>query len=85
MKNITLYGRWGCHKTQHYMRVLKSWGLGFTFKDVIENEEYATELRSLYQTGRLNFPTLMIKDKKLRNPSDEELKKWLIKKDLLSK
>lgn len=52
----------------------------FTFFDVEENEDYAEMLRNLYENRRLNFPTIMIKDKKLRNPDDNELLKWLEKK-----
>lgn len=49
----------------------------FTFFDV---EDYAEELRNLYENRRLNFPTIMIKGKKLGNPNDNELLKWLSKK-----
>ncbi len=78
-EDIRVYGAARCHKTQYYLNFLKERNLAFTFLDVEKNEAFANELRSLYQTGRLNFPTLMIKDKKLRNPRDEDLKKWLDK------
>ncbi len=77
--NIRVYGAARCHKTQYYLNFLKERKVAFTFLDVEKQEAFATELRSLYQTGRLNFPTLMIKGKKLRNPTDKELKKWLDK------
>ena len=36
-------------------------------------------MRGLYKSGKLNFPTITIGKKKLRNPNDEELDKWLNK------
>ena len=77
--DIRVYGAARCHKTQYYLNFLKERNLAFTFLDVEKNEAFSNELSSLYQTGRLNFPTLMIKGKKLRNPRDKDLKKWLDK------
>lgn len=76
---IKLYGTERCHKTQHYVQFLKSLNENFKFLDVELNENYAEELRSLYENGKLNFPTLTIGNKKLRNPSDNDLKKWIKK------
>ena len=76
---IKLYGADRCHKTQHYLRLLKEHQLDFVFLDVEKSEENANELRSLYTTGKLNFPTITIDSKKLRNPSDVELLKWIEK------
>ncbi|MFK7981198.1 MAG: glutaredoxin family protein [Saprospiraceae bacterium] len=78
--NIRVYGAARCHKTQYYLQFLKERNLSFVFLDVEQNEAYAAELRSLYESGKLNFPTIMIKDKKLRNPRDKELEKWLKQK-----
>ena len=77
---IRVYGAARCHKTQYYLQFLKERNLPFLFLDVTQNKAYAEELRSLYQSGKLNFPTIVIKDKKLRNPRDKELEKWLKKK-----
>jgi len=41
----------------------------------MENEE---ELLNLYENRKLNFPSLTIGNKKLRNPSDNELQNGLI-------
>ena len=79
-KDIQLYGAARCHKTQHYKDFFKEKNITFTFFDVEENEAYAEALRNLYENRRLNFPTIMIKGKKLRNPNDNELLKWLSKK-----
>jgi arsenate reductase-like glutaredoxin family protein len=79
-KEIKLYGSIKCHKTKYYISELEKYNLNFRFLDVVENEKYAGELRSLYLTRRLNFPTIMLGDKKLRNPNDSDLKKWLLKK-----
>ncbi len=80
-KPIKLFGSKSCHKTQYYVSLLESYNLDFIFLDVLDNEQYAQELRSLFLTKKLNFPTLLIGDKKLRNPHSEELKKWLTKKE----
>jgi hypothetical protein len=53
--------------------------LPYQFLDVENNETSAEELRSLYENRRLNFPTITIGKKKLRNPYKEELEKWLNK------
>lgn len=82
-EDVVLFGSKACHKTQHYQKLLSELGVPFSFLDVVENQEHANELKSLYVTHKLNFPTLLVKDKKLRNPFDSELVKWLEKKELL--
>ncbi|EPR73935.1 hypothetical protein ADIWIN_1105 [Winogradskyella psychrotolerans RS-3] len=52
-------------------------GLQYSFLDVDINEDYAEELRNLYTTKKLNFPTITLGTKKLRNPPDAELNKWI--------
>lgn len=74
---IKLFGHKDCHKTQAYQRYLKEKGVQFVFLDVHEDDAAASELRSLYTTGKLNFPTILIGTKKLRNPKFDELDKWL--------
>jgi len=76
---IKLYGAARCHKTQHYQQYFQERNLDVEFLDVEENESYAEELRSLYTNRKLNFPTITINTKKLRNPSDAELSKWILK------
>ena len=76
---IKLYGADRCHKTQHYLHLLKEHQLDFVFLDVEKNEDYANELRNLYANGKLNFPTITIGSKRLRNPTDKELIKWILK------
>ena len=76
---IKLYGEKGCMKTHYYQLLLNKIGLQYKFLDVIENEDYAAELRSLYTTNKLNFPTITIGSKKLRNPYKDELLKWMHK------
>ena len=53
--------------------------LPYHFLEVEQNQDNANELRSLYENRRLNFPTITIGAKKLRNPDKEELEKWLLK------
>ncbi len=80
---IKLYGAADCHKTQYYQTYLSDKHIDYHFYDVIKDEKAATELRSLYATGKLNFPTLTIGDKKLRNPSEPELYKWILRQKAL--
>ena len=76
---VKLFGHKDCHKTMIYQSYLKEKGVPFVFLDVHENEAAADELRSLYQNGKLNFPTIMIGQKKLRNPKFTDIDKWLNK------
>jgi len=76
---IKLYGAAGCHKTNYYKLVLEEIGLPFQFLDVEANEVHAEELRGLYENRKLNFPTITIGKKKLRNPHKEDINKWLNK------
>jgi len=76
---IKLYGASGCHKTTYYQLVLDDIGLPYDFLDVEQNEDHAEELRGLYENRRLNFPTITIGEKKLRNPYKDELVKWINK------
>jgi arsenate reductase-like glutaredoxin family protein len=80
---IKLFGAERCHKTQYYKAFLKTRGLSplldFEFLDVEQNECFAEELRNLYENRKLNFPTITINDKKLRNPSYKDLQKWIDK------
>lgn len=80
---IKLYGANRCHKTQYYIQFLKDLNLNFDFLDVEKNEQFAQELRNLYENKKLNFPTITINNKKLRNPTDKELIKWLEKNNIL--
>jgi len=76
---IKLYGANGCHKSQYYALLLQEKGLDFKFLDVETNQDHANELRELYTNGKLNYPTITIGAKKLRNPTKEELSKWIDK------
>lgn len=76
---IKLYGAERCHKTNYYKELLNKTNLPYQFLDVEKNKDHAEDLRGLYENGKLNFPTITIGEKKLRNPSDEELEKWLNK------
>ncbi len=74
---IKLYGADGCHKTNYYKILLDNSELPYQFLDVEENKDHAEELRSLYENRKLNFPTITIGKKKLRNPYKEDLEKWI--------
>ncbi len=60
---IKLFGHKDCHKTKIYQSYLKEKGIEFDFLDVHEDDAAADELRSLYTTGKLNFPTMMCAEK----------------------
>lgn len=79
MNTIKLFGAQRCHKTQYYKTFFETRNLDYVFLDVEENENFAEELRSLYEKRKLNFPTITIGKKKLRNPSDKDLEKWMYK------
>ena len=74
---IKLFGHKDCHKTKIYQSYLKEKGIEFDFLDVHEDDAAADELRSLYTTGKLNFPTILVGTKKLRNPKFKDLDNYL--------
>lgn len=74
---IKLYGAQRCHKTQYYQTLLKTRNVDYAFLDVEKSELFANELRNLYENKKLNFPTITIGKKRLRNPTDKELNKWI--------
>ena len=76
---IKLFGAERCHKTRYYKTFFETGNLNYLFLDVEENKDAAKELRALYKHGKLNFPTITIDDKKLRNPSEKDLIKWIKK------
>lgn len=76
---IKLYGAERCHKTQYYKAFFQTRNLDYAFFDVEQNQYFAEELRNLYENKKLNFPTITIGKKRLRNPTDKELNKWLDK------
>jgi arsenate reductase-like glutaredoxin family protein len=77
---IQLFGTKKCHKTAYYKVFLETRKLRYVFLDIENNEENETKLRNLYKNKKLNFPTITIDSKKLRNPSDSTLQKWIDKK-----
>ncbi len=76
---IKLYGASGCHKTRYYQLLLDETNLPYQFLNVETNEDHAEELRGLYINNKLNFPTITIGKKRLRNPDKDDLIKWINK------
>jgi glutaredoxin len=76
---VKLYGVNDCHKTSFYQKLLNAREIQYQFLDVRINNDFAEELRSLYENKKLNFPTITIGQKKLRNPKEKELIKWIDK------
>jgi arsenate reductase-like glutaredoxin family protein len=77
--DIQLFGADSCHKTQYYSLFLKTHNLHYEFLDIENSAESATKLSNLYENRNLNFPTIIIDHKRLRNPSEKELQKWIDK------
>lgn len=77
---IKLYGAERCHKTQYYKQYFENLNLEYKFLNVELNKESAEALRNLYVNRKLHFPTITIGNKKLRNPSDKDLNKWIEKR-----
>lgn len=80
---VKLYGTERCHKTRYYKTFFEARNINYVLLDVESDANHAKALRNLYESKKLNFPTITIGDKKLRNPSDSELEKWLNKKQLI--
>lgn len=73
---VTLFGELLCHKTRFYQRALEERGVVYKLAEVDRDREAAKELAAL--TGSVDkFPTLLIKGRKLRNPSIPALDKEL--------
>ena len=73
---IKLYGAQRCHKTRFYQSFLEQKNLAYQYLDVEQNTDVAEELRGLYLNRKLHFPTLVVGDKSLRNPTEQDLNKW---------
>lgn len=79
---VRLYGSAECFKTRVYADFLAKRDVSFTLRDVEHDECAADELRSLYSDGDLKFPTLLVQDKRLRNPDMRALDRALAHADL---
>ena len=79
LNTIKLFGSERCHKTLSYKIFFETQNLDYVFLDVEENKGFAEVLRNLYENRKLNFPTITIGEKKLRNPSEKDLIKWIEK------
>ncbi len=76
---IKLYGTARCHKTKFYQSFFQARNIPYSFYDVEADVSHAKDLRNLYSSGKLNFPTITIGKKRLRNPNEKELAKWIAK------
>ena len=82
--HVTLYGSNECHKTLAYKRHLEGLGVGHEFLDVRLDAEAAEHLRSCYADRRLNYPTIVIGERRMRNPPLLKLEKELRRSGILS-
>ncbi len=76
---IKIYGTKRCHKTKYHKSFFETSNINYAFYDIEENNTHAKEFRNLYTNRKLNFPTIIVGSKKLRNPSEKDLNKWLSK------
>ncbi len=81
---VELFGSENCHKTELYTQFLSNLNIHFIFHDVEQDERAARRLRSYYESGKLNYPTILIGTKKLRNPTSFDLMKNLIKANIVN-
>jgi ribosomal protein S18 acetylase RimI-like enzyme len=82
--HVKLYGSNECHKTLAYKRHLEELGVDHKFLDVQVDAVAAEDLRSYYADRRLNYPTIAIGERRLRNPPLLELEKELRRSGVLS-
>jgi len=78
MRSIVLFGAEDCHKTQFYNSWFLEHKIPYVFLDIHKDKTAALWLSSLYTTHKSHFPTVLIGKKRLRNPSINDLKKWLL-------
>lgn len=73
---ITLYGTGWCPKTSMLSNAMQADGYDFDFKNVEDDLNAAEEVKKLYN-GKLKFPTVVIGEKHIKNPSISELLTFL--------
>ena len=74
--DITLYGTDWCLKTANLRNYLQSQWLDVIYYNVEEDEQAAERVRSFYD-GKLKFPTVVIGNQHLKNPTISELREAL--------
>lgn len=81
MQDVTLFGETRCHKTRYYQKALEERGVLYELAEVDKDDRAAQRLVDL--TGSAGkFPTFLIKERKIRNPSPRELDKALARAGL---
>ena len=79
---IKLYGTGWCPKSANLRNYLQSKWIDFEDYNVETDENAAEEVKRLYD-GHLKFPTVVLGDDHLKNPSIPELNTFLKKHHLL--
>ena len=77
MNIVRVFGARRCHKSRFYEDALCDRGVAYILRDVEEDEDATAELRLLYADGGLKFPTLLIRGKRVRNPTLRDLDRQL--------
>ena len=74
---VRVYGTKRCHKSRFYEDALAEREVDYCLRDVEADPDAAEELKLLFPNGALNFPTLLIQGKRVRNPSERDLDRAL--------
>ncbi len=73
MEPVKLFGIADSIQTLAYQSWLKNNGIPHVCYDIGESEENQFLLSKYYKSGRLRFPTLVVKNTKLRKPKEQDL------------
>lgn len=78
MEAIKLFGKNSCHKSRFYQEWLRHQNIPFDFYE-LENNTMNTEfLTMFYAEGKAHFPTIVVGNRTLRNPSLSKISKQLV-------
>ncbi|NQZ45244.1 MAG: glutaredoxin family protein [Flavobacteriaceae bacterium] len=75
-ERLELYGTQWCMKSATLRNYLQSKWIEFDDFNVETDEDAANRVRALYD-GKLKFPTLILGDKFLKNPTTKEMVEFL--------
>ena len=81
--NLQLFGSLACHKTKEYIGFLEKNGVKFEYYDVKDDLDAAEKLKKLFKSDELKFPTFILNDRIIRNPTIEKLEKQLERNELI--
>lgn len=77
VKRVLLYGAARCHKSMAYKDALTERNVAFLFLDIEKNSVAAQALRDHLKSDALKFPTVIVGERVMRNPTLNELDRAL--------